>query len=147
MIQTMRRDPYYQAHARELRTNMTHPKELLWSRLRAHRMDGSKFRRQHALGSYIVDFVCLKARLIIEVDGDTHDDESRQTLDAQRTAYLEKLGFRVLRFLNRQMVAEMDIVLETILVELRGVIPVNAPLPGPLPCGEREASPRPGPLP
>jgi leucyl-tRNA synthetase len=115
----MRRDPYYQHKAQELRSNMTHAEQILWSRLRGHRMDGRKFRRQHAIGSYIVDFVCLQARLIIEVDGDTHD-ESRQALDAHRTAYFKKLGFRVLRFWNHQMLDDLASVMETILTEITG---------------------------
>jgi very-short-patch-repair endonuclease len=115
----VRRDPHYQALAKELRSNMTRPEQILWSRLRANHMDGHKFRRQHALGRYIVDFICLKARLIIEIDGDTHDDEGRRTLDAQRTAYLEKLGFRVLRFWNHQMVEELDVVMGAIFNEVR----------------------------
>jgi very-short-patch-repair endonuclease len=116
----MRRDPYYQALARELRTNMTRPEQLLWQQLRANRLDGHKFRRQHAVGSYIVDFVCLKARLIIEIDGDTHEDAGRPRLDEQRTAYLQKLGFRVLRFWNHQIIEELEIVIETITDEVRG---------------------------
>jgi 5-methyltetrahydrofolate--homocysteine methyltransferase len=128
----MRRDAYYQEHARALRSNMTHAEQILWSRLRAHRMDGHKFRRQHALGSYIADFVCLKARLVIEVDGETHDAASRQTLDTKRTGYLEKLGFRVLRFENYQIVEELDAVIEAISAAL---VPANAPLPYPLPPG------------
>ena len=112
---------------------MTYPEQILWSRLRGHRMDGYKFRRQHALGSYIVDFVCLSARLIIEIDGDTHG-ESRAALDAQRTAYFEKLGFRVLRFWNHQMVEELASAMETIFNELqRGVHPSPRPAPQPSP--------------
>jgi very-short-patch-repair endonuclease len=98
---------------------MTRPEQILWSRLRANRMDGHKFRRQHALGSYIVDFVCLKARLVVEIDGDTHEDEGRPALDAQRTAYMEKLGFRVVRFQNHQMVEDLESVTEAILNEIR----------------------------
>ena len=115
----MHRDAYYQTLARELRTNMTHPERILWSQLRANHMDGHKFRRQHAIGTYIVDFVCLKSRLVIEIDGDSHDPEPRQARDADRTAYLEKLGFRVLRFWNHQMVEELDESMGVILNELR----------------------------
>jgi len=66
MIPEVRRDAYYQERAREQRNNMNDAERRLWSRLRAHRMDGRKFRRQHPLGRYIVDFVCLDSRLIIE---------------------------------------------------------------------------------
>jgi len=133
----MRRDAYYQGLARELRRNMTYPERILWSRLRANQMDGHKFRRQHALGSYIVDFVCLNARLVIEIDGDTHDPESRQASDTSRTTYLEQLGFRVLRLWNHQMVEELDESMGVILNELRAVVQADAPLPNPLPFGER----------
>src|SRR5712692_3664332 len=82
MIRSVRRDPIYQERARDLRSHMNDAEKLLWSRLRAHRMDGRKFRRQHALGRYIVDFVYLDARLIIEVDAipmaPTHDRPSMQ---------------------------------------------------------------------
>src|SRR6267378_2870164 len=114
MIREMRRDPYYQERARDLRSNMNDAEKRLWSRLRAHRMDGRKFRRQHALGRYIVDFVCLDARLIIEVDGDSHANDSREALDAQRTAFLEKLGFRVLRFWDDYVLTDLDNVTEAV---------------------------------
>jgi len=114
MIGEMRRDPYYQKLAREQRSGMNDAEKRLWSRLRAHRMDGRKFRRQHPIGRYIVDFVCLDACLIIEVDGDSHGNDSRESLDAQRTAFLEKVGFRVLRFWNHQVLTDVDNVTETI---------------------------------
>ena len=110
----MRRDPYYQKLAQALRRDMNDAEQRLWSRLRAHRMDGRKFRRQHPIGRYIVDFVCLDARLIIEVDGDSHGNDSRESLDAQRTAFLEKVGFRVIRFWNHQVLTDVDNVTETI---------------------------------
>jgi very-short-patch-repair endonuclease len=120
MIVLMRRDRYYQEHAKDLRRNMTNGEKLLWSRLRAHRMDGRKFRRQHAMGRYIVDFVCLQSRLIIEIDGDSHFmDDVRPELDSRRTAYLEKLGFRVRRFGNHQVMTELDSVTEAIFNELQ----------------------------
>jgi len=114
MIRSVRRDPIYQERARDLRSHMNDAEKLLWSRLRAHRMDGRKFRRQHAFGNYIVDFVCLASRLIIEVDGDSHGNDSREALDTQRTAYIEKLGFRVLRFWNDYVLTDLDNVTETI---------------------------------
>jgi very-short-patch-repair endonuclease len=129
----MRRDSYYQEHAKELRSNMTNGEKALWSRLRAHRMEGRKFRRQHAISSYIVDFVCLADRLIIEIDGDSHFmDDRRPGLDAERTAYLEKLGFRVLRFGNRHVLTDLDSVAGVIFDELQS---------------ERNASSRPAPQP
>ena|SRR5260221_5626537 len=131
MIRVVRRDAYYQERAREQRANMNDAEKLLWSRLRAHRMDGRKFRRQHPLGRYIVDFVCLDSRLIIEVDGDSHGDDRREALDTQRTAFLEKLGFRVLRFWNDYVLTDLDNVTETIFDALGGTARPS-PQPSPL---------------
>jgi len=130
MIRNVRRDPIYQDRARELRSHMNDAERRLWSRLRAHRMDGRKFRRQHAIGSYIVDFVCLPSRLIIEVDGDSHGNDLREALDFKRTAYLEKLGFRVLRFWNDYVMTDLDNVTETIFEALNAN---SRPTPKPSP--------------
>ncbi|HEX7264128.1 MAG TPA: DUF559 domain-containing protein [Candidatus Dormibacteraeota bacterium] len=116
----MRRNAYYQERARELRRNMTDAERHLWYCLRAHRMDGRKFRRQHQLGDYIVDFVCLSSRLIIEVDGGGHGEDAQEALDARRTAELEKLGFRVLRFWNTDVLTDVGNVTEIIYEELNG---------------------------
>jgi very-short-patch-repair endonuclease len=70
----------------------------MWSILRAKRLAGLKFRRQHVVGNYIADFACLPARLIIEVDGDTHGDDEAQLWDAKRTEEIEACGYRVIRF-------------------------------------------------
>src|SRR5260370_16996069 len=141
MIRDVRRDAYYQERARELRSNMNDGEKHLWSRLRAHRMDGRKFRRQHPLGMYIVDFVCLESRLIIEVDGDSHADDRREALDTHRTAFLEKLGFKVLRFWNDYVLTDLDNVTETIFYALAGTAPPS-PHPSPPPRdGEATADP------
>jgi 5-methyltetrahydrofolate--homocysteine methyltransferase len=66
--------------------------------LRGKRLAGLKFRRQHVVGNYIADFVCLPARLIIEIDGDTHGDDEAAITDAKRTAEMERSGYRVIRF-------------------------------------------------
>ena len=142
MIGQMRRDAYYQERARDLRSNMTEAEKRLWSRLRAHRMGGRKFRRQHPFGQYIVDFVCLDSRLIIEVDGDSHGDDRREALDTQRTAFLEKLGFRVLRFWNDYVLTDLDNVTETIFAALCGAARTS-PQPSPL-GGEGEPTADPG---
>jgi len=138
MIARVRRDDYYQELARELRRNMNDAEKLLWSRLRNHRMGGRKFRRQDSLGTYIVDFVCLDARLIIEVDGESHGNDRREALDAQRTAYLEKLGFRVRRFWNDDVLTDLDGVTDIIFEELNGR---SRPTPQPSPrWGEGDLS-------
>ena len=78
-----------------------------------------KFRRQHVIGNYIADFVCLPARLVIEVDGDTHGSDEAQLRDAKRTEEVERAGFRVIRFWNDYVLNDTDDgVAETILAEL-----------------------------
>jgi len=84
--------------ARVLRKNMTGAEGVLWRRLRARRLRGFKFRRQFPIGPYFADFCCLEQRLIVEIDGDQHTDNT--AYDNDRTAYLRSLGFRVLRFSN-----------------------------------------------
>lgn len=95
-----------------LRGQMTDAEQKLWMHLRAGRLAGHKFKRQQPLGSYIADFVCFEARLIVELDGSQHLDSPR---DAVRDAWLLANDFRVLRFWNDQALKETDAVLETIL--------------------------------
>ena len=116
----MHRDTDFQERARELRHNLTNGERLLWSKLRAHRMDGLKFRRQHVIGSYIVDFVCLKARLIVEVDGESHLEDGGEAADAQRDAHLASQGFKVLRFGNHNVLTNINAVAGAIAEELEG---------------------------
>jgi very-short-patch-repair endonuclease len=104
----MRRDPIFTQRARELRRNENAAEQRMWSLLRAKRMSGFKFRRQHALGTYIADFICLKARLVIEVDGDTHGTDESPALDAKRTEQIELMGDRVIRFWNNEVLIETD---------------------------------------
>jgi very-short-patch-repair endonuclease len=87
--------------ARELRANMTPAERRMWSILRMHREAGFYFRRQHPLAHFIVDFCCTKAKLCIEVDGGIHDDQRER--DSERTAWLESMGYRVLRFANEDV--------------------------------------------
>ena len=82
--------------ARRLRTDSTDAERLLWSRLRAHRLEPHKFNRQQPIGRYIVDFVCFEAQLVIELDGGQHMDAF--AADAERDAWLSSQSFRVLRF-------------------------------------------------
>lgn len=86
----------------------------MWSIVRAKRMGGFKFRRQHALGGYIADFICLKAKLVIEVDGETHGADESPAQDAKRTEHLERLGYRVIRFWNYDVLTGPDDVAATI---------------------------------
>lgn len=100
--------------ARALRTNMTDAEKKLWLNLRGRQMCGLKFRRQHPLGPYIVDFYCHQARLVIEVDGGQHWDEENRRYDARRTAYLHMQAIRVIRFSNDEVLKDTEGVLEHI---------------------------------
>jgi very-short-patch-repair endonuclease len=91
------------ALARELRSHATPAERFAWSLLRNRGVLGLKFRRQHVLHGFIVDFCCLKARIVLEVDGNAHDAEPRRGYDAARTAVLEAAGFKVLRIANRDV--------------------------------------------
>ena len=101
---------------KNLRQNQTDTEMHLWQYLRDRRFEGFKFRRQHVLQGYIVDFVCLKKRLIIELDGGQHTEQIGY--DVQRTSILEKDGFRVLRFWNHDLLNNTTDVLENIYQEL-----------------------------
>jgi very-short-patch-repair endonuclease len=91
---------------------MTVAERKLWRGLRMRQIHNFKFRRQFSLGNYIVDFVCLEARLIIEVDGGQHADDEYG--DAKRDAWLESQGFRVMRYWNNQVLNELDAVMADI---------------------------------
>jgi very-short-patch-repair endonuclease len=97
--------------AKQLRKEMTEAEHLLWLHLRAHRLDGQKFRRQQPIGPYIVDFVQFDARLIVEADGGQHNESAS---DRTRDAWLASQGFRVLRFWNHDILQRTDAVLESI---------------------------------
>ena len=94
-----------QALVRALRNNPTASERALWRRLRQRQFIGFKFRRQHPLGSYIVDFVCLEKKLVIEIDGSQHAECAD---DVERTSWLENRGFRVVRFWNNQVSSEIE---------------------------------------
>ena len=93
--------------ARYLRTNMTDSERLLWHYLKSKQLNGCKFRRQHIIGSYIVDFVCLKARLIIECDGSQHHT-LQKSYDGKRDRYLRQCGYKILRFWNHDVLTNIE---------------------------------------
>lgn len=103
--------------ARELRRRMTDAERLLWHHLRGRRFYQHKFRRQVPLGPYIADFVCMDARLIIEVDGGQH--ASSVCRDAARDAFLHRMGFRTLRFWNNHVLENIEGVLQQLMAEIR----------------------------
>ncbi len=101
-----------QERARELRHHSTPAEQVLWAALRGRQLAGLKFRRQHPLGPFIVDFCCPERRVIVEVDGPIHDDQGEA--DAARTAQLTAHGYQVLRFANAQVLEHLPEVLAAI---------------------------------
>jgi very-short-patch-repair endonuclease len=100
--------------ARQLRANATDPEVRLWRHLRRSPLLGSHFRRQVPIGPYVADFACMAARLIIEVDGSQHGDAALKARDDVRTRWLEREGYRVLRFWNNELSENIKGVLEAI---------------------------------
>ena len=105
---------------------MTEAEKRIWFRLRAHRLNGASFRRQMPIGTYIVDFVCFDARLIVEIDGGQHADSQR---DQARDAWLASQNFTVLRFWNNDVLTNTDGAIEQILEALRVSSPPSLTLP------------------
>jgi chorismate synthase len=101
-------------YAKENRQNPTEAEELLWAQLRNRKIKDSKFRRQHAIEGYIADFVCIEKKLVVEVDGDYHNEEEQKQIDKFRTLTLQKNGYRLIRFKNEDVLQKMDWVLEQI---------------------------------
>jgi very-short-patch-repair endonuclease len=116
--------------AKALRIHQTEAEQRLWYHLRAHRFMGLKFKRQKPMGPYIVDFVCLEHRLIIELDGGQHAEQV--SYDKQRDACLRGQGFRVIRFWNNDIMQQLDGVLEQIHIALS---PRPSPTDGRGECG------------
>jgi adenine-specific DNA-methyltransferase len=125
------------AWARELRGSMTDAEALLWKFLRNRRMASAKFRRQHPIGRYILDFYCDEKRLCIEIDGSQHVADAGY--DARRDAWLLRHGIRVLRFWNNQVLTETESVLEVIYDSLMLSASLSSLIPAPSPAsGRRE---------
>ncbi len=119
-----------QRRARAMRNNPTEPEKRLWRRLSNGQLNGFKFRRQHVIGWWIADFACPSARLIVEVDGDTHDDPVK---DARRDAHLAAFGYRALHIANDAVMRDADGVVMLIGQALAEFV---SPHPNPSPEGE-----------
>ena len=102
--------------ARKLRKHQTDAELLLWQHLRNRQLQGYKFRRQFPIGQYIVDFVCLSQKLIIELDGSQHMNNA--VYDIRRTQFLESYGYKVVRFWNNDVLANADSVLDALTLTL-----------------------------
>ena len=105
--------------ARRLRIDSTEVERLLWQRLRNRQLGGNKFRRQVTIGPFIVDFACIDACLIVEIDGGQHSEER----DAARTAFLQSKGYRVIRFWNNEVLTELAGVHQMLQAVLAGYEP------------------------
>jgi len=102
-------------NARALRKDMPSAEQRLWYFIRKRQLGGFRFRRQHTIGPYIADFVCVEARLVIELDGDQHGRDAAPSRDEKRNAFMEKKGWMVVRFWNDEVYKNIAGVLETIL--------------------------------
>lgn len=114
-----RSTPQVMHRAAELRKEMTIPEQRLWARLRKNQILDTAFRRQHAIGPYIVDFCAVKIRMVVELDGSPH--KTQEEYDEQRTKFLEDKGYHVLRFWNHEVIDHLDRVVGTIETEVEEI--------------------------
>jgi len=119
------------ARARELRRKLTLPEVILWTAIRGRRLGGARFRRQHPIGPYILDFYCEGARLAVEIDGQSHEHPDQIAHDRRRTAWLEQRGVSVFRIAARDVLGNLEGVLASIKQRACGRPP--PPLRGPPP--------------
>jgi len=98
-------------HAKKLRNEMTFAEKILWAELRNRKISDLKFRRQHAISRYVLDFYCHQARLGIELDGKYHEDKAQQLYDKDRTKNLEVYNIEIIRFTNEEVINELQNVL------------------------------------
>ncbi len=103
--------------ARQFRKEMTYTEKLMWSALRRHKQSGLKFRREHYIIGFIVDFYCAEYKLIIEIDGGVHDEHDVKIRDITRQDALEAAGFKLIRFRAKDVEMNIDGVLSSILIE------------------------------
>jgi very-short-patch-repair endonuclease len=127
------RDARLIGYAKEMRQRMTEPETRFWLQVRAARFQGVKFRRQKVIGRFIADFAANEPKIIVEIDGDTHDINDQR--DQIRTRYLNEQGYTVLRFSNLEVIENLD----GVLMRLSEVVEAlrNPPLPTLSPKGER----------
>ena len=112
-------EPRLLANSRRLRKQMPPAENRLWQRLRNRQLGGYRFRRQQPIGQYILDFVCSEVKLVIEIDGGQHANQT--AYDEARTQYLQNLGFSVMRFWNNEVLQQTDAVLTAILHKLEAL--------------------------
>jgi very-short-patch-repair endonuclease len=105
---------YLKKYRKELRNNLTPAEAELWNHLKSKQLAGRKFRRQHSIGNYIVDFYCPQEKLIIELEGEVHNDVIRHDYDQERKNDLESLGYTVLVFENKEVFKDIENLLTTV---------------------------------
>jgi very-short-patch-repair endonuclease len=115
--------------ARQLRKESTSSEVLLWKALRGRQFEGLKFRRQHPIEGFIVDFCCVEFNLVIEIDGDVHYTVENQKRDGWRQQIIEQAGFTVVRFTTEEIINHFDGVLDCLYQLLEGAYPHPNPLP------------------
>jgi very-short-patch-repair endonuclease len=112
-------------YAKKHRSQPTQAEEAMWELLKAKQLEGFKFRRQHIIDKFIADFVCLKRRLVIEIDGLIHNSPHHQISDEQRTERLNEIGFKLIRFTNEQVLNNKDATIQSILTALKSQPEIN----------------------
>ena len=131
-VKSVDRDFYFGAgkeiikRARLLRNKLTLSEDVLWSRIRKKRLSGIIFRRQHPIGQFIVDFYCHEAKLVIEIDGNIHDEQENKEHDDNRTFELEKSGLKVIRFKNDAIISNINEVLEILQKDIKARLIKNS---------------------
>ncbi|NHF61344.1 endonuclease domain-containing protein [Flavobacteriaceae bacterium TP-CH-4] len=114
MARSLHNRKYLKGFRKELRNNPTKAESMLWKALQRRQLKGRKFRRQHSIQNYIVDFYCSEEQLIVELDGAVHHNMVNEQYDLKRAQELRRLGFKLLRFENDTVFEQLDMVLEAI---------------------------------
>jgi very-short-patch-repair endonuclease len=125
VVGILRYNQRLKGRTRSLRSNLTDAEQHLWGRLRRKQLLGVQFYRQKPIGNYIADFYAPAAQLVVEVDGSQHAEPTQAEHDNLRTAYLTRVGLRVLRYTDRQVLLEMDSVVEDIFRAVEKKIPLK----------------------
>jgi len=119
MPEKLNNHKYLKEFRKDLRNNPTKAESQLWKALQKKQLEGRRFRRQHSIGNYIVDFYCVSENLIVELDGEYHANPINEEHDRKQSEYLENLGFKVIRFENHIVFEHLDMALEAIKAEFK----------------------------
>ena len=119
MTKNIHNRKHLEAFRKELRNNATVSEKRLWKFLQKSQLENRKFRRQHSIGNYIVDFYCPNERLVVEIDGSIHNNTVNELYDFERVEFLKNLGHKIIRFRNEEIRDSIEIVLERIKFEFK----------------------------